>query len=78
MFKGSILTKNNLLKKGWTGSEKCRFCSANKTIDHLFLHWSLDRYAWGVIKCVFVIDMNVDSVQDLCGWMNSLGKLGAW
>lgn len=29
MFRNSILTKDNLLARGWTGSEKCRFCNQN-------------------------------------------------
>jgi hypothetical protein len=30
-FRNSILTKYNLLKRGWVGSEKCRFCCENES-----------------------------------------------
>lgn len=32
-----ILTKDNLLKKGWAGSSKCKFCDQDETVDHLFV-----------------------------------------
>jgi hypothetical protein len=32
----AILTKDNLLKRKWSGDPKCVFCEANETITHLF------------------------------------------
>jgi zinc-binding in reverse transcriptase len=39
-----ILIKDNLGKCGWTGDSSCMFCSARKTVDHLFFH------------CPFILD----------------------
>lgn len=69
MFRHSILTKDNLLARGWSGSNKCRFCNEKETLDHVFFHCSLPSYAWGVVKCALGIDMNVGSVHDFCGWI---------
>jgi hypothetical protein len=35
--KGVVLTKDNLAKKNWNGSQQCVCCSMNETIQHLFL-----------------------------------------
>lgn len=35
--RGVTLTKDNLLRKNWKGSQKCCFCNCNETIKHLFL-----------------------------------------
>jgi hypothetical protein len=36
LWKGVILTKDNLVKRKWHGSVKCCFCSSLETIQHLF------------------------------------------
>jgi len=35
--RGVILTKDNLTRKNWKGSQKCIYCNRNETIQHLFL-----------------------------------------
>jgi zinc-binding in reverse transcriptase len=35
--KKKILTKDNLVKKGWVGDTSCVFCGAYEDIDHLFV-----------------------------------------
>jgi hypothetical protein len=37
MFRNSVLNKDNLVKRGWSGDETYRFCSNKETVDHLFL-----------------------------------------
>ena len=36
VHKQVILTKNNLVKRNWTGSTRCSFCDRDETIKHLF------------------------------------------
>ena len=33
---GVVLTKDNLLKRNWTGDPSCYCCFSNECIDHLF------------------------------------------
>lgn len=35
MLKNNILTKDNFLKRGWTGDNQCSFCGHPETIQHL-------------------------------------------
>ncbi|WVZ72675.1 hypothetical protein U9M48_021095 [Paspalum notatum var. saurae] len=36
LFKGVILTKDNLIKRHWSGDGRCCFCDSNESIQHLF------------------------------------------
>jgi hypothetical protein len=34
--KGVTLTKDNLVRRNWTGTTTCVFCASEETIHHLF------------------------------------------
>jgi hypothetical protein len=36
LYKGVILTKDNLVRRQWQRDRKCCFCSSNESIQHLF------------------------------------------
>jgi hypothetical protein len=38
-----ILTKDNLVKRNWTGDKKCVFCDEEENIEHLFLKCKFAR-----------------------------------
>ena len=38
-----VLTKDNLAKRNWEGSQRCSFCDHNETIKHLFLDCPLAK-----------------------------------
>jgi hypothetical protein len=50
-LKGVILTKDNLMKRNWQGSEKCCFCHKNETIKHIFFEY---RFTWVIWDCIQV------------------------
>jgi zinc-binding in reverse transcriptase len=47
--KKKILTKYNLVKKGWDGDIYCVFCGAYEDIDHLFILCSMAYTLWNWI-----------------------------
>jgi len=47
--RGILLTKDNLAKKNWTGSQKYCGCNSNETIQHLFLDCPYARLVWRII-----------------------------
>ena len=47
--RGVILTKDNLAKKNWKGSQKCECCNTNETIQHLFLDCPFAKMIWRII-----------------------------
>jgi hypothetical protein len=46
--RGVILTKDNLNKRNWVGSQKCCFCDCNETIKHLFFNCQHAKDIWRV------------------------------
>jgi hypothetical protein len=47
--KGVILTKDNLARKNWRGSQKSVGCNSNGTIIHLFLECPHARMVWRIV-----------------------------
>jgi hypothetical protein len=46
---GVVLTKDNLAKKNWKGSQQCVCCNFNETIRHLFLDCPSTKMIWWTI-----------------------------
>jgi phage terminase small subunit len=49
LVRKKILTKDNLVKKGWVGDTSCVFCDAYEDIDHLFVRCSVAYTLWNWI-----------------------------
>jgi hypothetical protein len=47
--RGVILTKDNLAKHNWQGSNVCCFCHKDEIIQHLFSGCRFDQAVWSVI-----------------------------
>jgi hypothetical protein len=43
LHKKVLLTKDNLIKRKWKGSDKCCFCDQKKTVQHLFIQCPLTK-----------------------------------
>jgi hypothetical protein len=52
----AILTKDNLLKRNWSGNMMCTFCSKPESIDHLFFECDTAKYIWSLVA--FVLGAN--------------------
>ena len=50
VHKQVILTKDNLVKRNWTGSTRCSFCDRDETIKHLFSQCKFARTTWSIIQ----------------------------
>lgn len=62
--KGATLTKENMIKRNWTGDPTCRFCDAVETTDHLFFQCPTARVVWGIVaKCIGVGNIPVNINQ---------------
>lgn len=47
--KGVVLTKDNLARKNWKGSQRCVCCNLNETIQHLFIDCPSAKMIWRFI-----------------------------
>ena len=73
--KGVVLTKDNLFKRNWRGSNKCCFCINEETIQHLFIECPFARLAWWAVQCAFNLSPPL-SIENLFGnWLNGIPKL---
>lgn len=75
-FKDSILSKDYLVHRGWTGDERCRFCSYKETIDHLFFGCSVAKYVWNVISCALDCNVMPGKIEELYDWILPFRKWG--
>jgi hypothetical protein len=53
LFKGVVLTKDNLTRKNWNGSLRCCFCIKDETIQHLFLECHYAKFLWRALQIFF-------------------------
>lgn len=71
MLKNSIMTKDNLLRRGWTGSEQCHFCSGDETVDHLLFQCALAKLIWQTVVCVMGFARAPVGAADMAGeWIS--------
>jgi hypothetical protein len=71
VVRNKILTKDNLKKRNWKGSQDCCFCGCDETIDHLFFYCPISRYVWRVIQVALNLEVIPKNIIELCdGWLS--------
>jgi hypothetical protein len=80
---GVVLTKDNLAKKNWKGSQQCVYCNFNETIQHLFLYCPSAKMIWRII--FYATNLTQPrSISHMFGtWLNNQHKdykplIGGW
>ena len=74
LYRKVILTKDNLVKKRWTGCTKCVFCDLPESIDHLFITCKLARLVWRVFHFTFNILAPANITNLFGNWLNGVPK----
>jgi hypothetical protein len=64
-MRNSILTKDNLLERGWHGDDTCHFCGMKESVNHLLLNWFVARPVWSILRCAFDLREVPDNINDL-------------
>jgi hypothetical protein len=71
---GVVLTKYNLAKKNWKGSQQCVCCNLNETIQHLFLDCPPAKMIWRIIFYATKLSQP-RSISHMFGmWLNNRHK----
>jgi hypothetical protein len=73
MYKGVVLTTDNLAKLNWNGNKKCSFCCKDETIKHLFFNCYYAKFLWGLISITFGILPPHNIVHIFGSWTNVVG-----
>lgn len=63
----AVLTKDNMVKRKWSGSPSCAFCDQNESADHLFFLCPVAKVVWGIIAKVLGAD-NIPTSLSQC-WL---------
>jgi hypothetical protein len=53
LYKGVILTKDNLARRQWQKDRKCCLCSSNESIQHLLFDCHFAKFIWRIIQVSF-------------------------
>lgn len=51
----AILTKDNLIKRRWSGAPTCYFCNSDENIQHLFFQCSTAKSIWALQLFAFML-----------------------
>jgi hypothetical protein len=70
--RNAILTKDNMIRRKWTGDPSCVFCNGIETVDHLIFQCAIARCVWGVVAFFFGTNCVPRNVQQYKNWIQSL------
>jgi hypothetical protein len=72
VIRNRILTKENLLKRGWKRVELFEFCNDRETREHLFFLCPLANYIWNMFSVALGINSMPSGFGDLYrDWFNA-------
>ena len=70
-----LLTKNNFMKRKWTGCQKCCACDNNETVDHLFLSCPFAKLIWRMVFFSYNIPPPSNITNMFGNWLNGVRKI---
>ena len=50
-----LLTKDNLIKRQWTGCKRCAFCQSDESVEHLIISYTFTHHISRLIHFTFNI-----------------------
>ena len=74
LYKGVVLTKNNLARRQWQGDRKCCFYSSDESIQHLFFDYHFAKFVWRIVHVSFnsIPPTNVHNL--FIGWLDGINR----
>ena len=69
-----LLTKDNLLKRQWTGCSKCVFCGEQETVEHLFISCPLAKLLWRTVNFTSDITPPTNISNMFADWLDGIDK----
>ena len=75
LHKKILLTKDNLVRRKWTGCSKCVFCGLQESVEHLFISCSFAKSVWRVVHFTFNISPPANVTNLFGRWLNGIDKI---
>ena len=74
LYKGVILTEDNLARRQWQEDRRCCFCSSNESIQHLLFDCHYAKFMWRIIQVSFNL-IPPTSVHNLfTDWLDGVNR----
>ena len=74
LYKGVILTKDNLARRQWQGDRKCCICSSDESIQHLFFDRHFAKFVWRIVHVSFNLIPPTSIHNMFTGWLQGLNR----
>jgi hypothetical protein len=74
LYKGVILTKDNLARRQWQGDRKCCFCSSNESIQHLFFNCHVAKFIWRIVHVSFNLSLSISVHNIFIDWLKGINR----
>lgn len=65
LLNNAILTKDNMIRRNWSGDPTCYFCSQSENANHLFFQCSIAKAIWAIVAMCLGAD-NIPKSMDQC------------
>jgi hypothetical protein len=70
--RGVVLTKDNLAKRNWQGSQLCTFCNQDETTNHLFFRCRFAKSVWSAIQLASALYRPCSVTNIFGNWFNGV------
>jgi hypothetical protein len=74
LYKGVILTKDNLARQQWQGDKKCCFCSSNESIQHILFDCHFAKFMWRVVHVSFNLLLPISVHNLFTDWLVGVNR----
>ena len=74
LYKGVVLTKDNLARRQWQGDRKCCFCSSDESIQHLFFNCHFARFVLRTVHVSFNLIPPTSVYNLFTGWLHGINR----
>jgi hypothetical protein len=74
LSKKVLLTKDNLVKRRWTGCTNCVFCGEQETVEHLFIACPLAKLIWRTVTFTHDLPPPTNITNMFGNWLNGVDK----
>jgi hypothetical protein len=74
LHRKEILIKDNLIKRKWTGNEKCYFCDNKESIQYLFFDCPFAKIVWRIICMTFGLAPLKNITNLFRNWLKGIQK----
>lgn len=66
----AVLTKDNMIRRKWSGDPSCYFCNQPETGDHLFFQCPIAKLVWSIVDQCLGATNTPQNTQQYKSWIN--------